>query len=201
MIISNATPLIAFARIGELALLERIVHHVTLPETVWDEVTAVTTHPGAEAIGQATWIAVHAVTSVPAELLALLDRGEAEVIALAEELKAQEVLLDERAARAIAITRGLPVIGTAGLLVRAKDRGFIPAVRPFLTRMQAEGVRYSQRFIETLFGATGRITCVMITPESSVTTAAQPHEYFDPTRLITTPTGPATPLLKICDRT
>jgi uncharacterized protein len=155
MIVSNATPLIAFARIGELALLERTVHHVTLPETVWDEVTAVTTHPGAEAIGQASWIAVHAVTSVPAELLALLDRGEAEVIALAEELKAQEVLLDERAARAIAITRGLPVIGTAGLLVRAKDRGFIPSVRPFLTRMQAEGVRYSQRFIETLLGRLG----------------------------------------------
>jgi predicted nucleic acid-binding protein len=92
---------------------------------------------------------------VPAELLALLDRGEAEVIALTEELEAQEVLLDERAARAIAITRGLPVIGTAGLLVGAKDRGFIPAVRPFLTRMQAEGVRYSQRFIETLLGRLG----------------------------------------------
>jgi uncharacterized protein len=95
MIVSNATPLIAFARIGELALLERIVHHVTLPETVWDEVTAVTTYPGAEAIGQASWIAVHAVTSVPAELLALLDRGEAEVIAFAEELKAPEVLLNQ----------------------------------------------------------------------------------------------------------
>jgi predicted nucleic acid-binding protein len=54
MIVSNATPLIAFARIGELMLLERLVHHVTLPETVWSEVTAVTTHPGAEAIGQAT---------------------------------------------------------------------------------------------------------------------------------------------------
>src|SRR4030095_17252895 len=98
MIVSNATPLIAFALIGELALLERIVHHVTLPETVWDEVTAVTTHPGAEAIGQATWITVHAVTLVPAELLALLDRGEAEVIALTEELGAQGVLLDEHVA-------------------------------------------------------------------------------------------------------
>jgi predicted nucleic acid-binding protein len=126
-----------------------------LPETVWSEVTAVTTHPGAEAISQATWIAVSAVTSVPVELLALLDRGDAEVIALAEELRAQEVLLDERAARAIAVTRGLPVIGTAGLPVRAKDRGFIPAVRPFLFRMQAEGVRYSQRFIETLLRRLG----------------------------------------------
>ena len=155
MIVSNATPLIAFARIGELNMLARIVHQVTLPQAVWSEVTAVTAHPGAEAIGQATWIEVRPVTSVPAELLALLDRGEAETIALAEELSAREVLLDERAARAIAITRGLPVIGTAGLLVRAKDRGVIPAVRPFLTRMQDEGVRYSQRFIETLLGRLG----------------------------------------------
>jgi len=45
MIVSNATPLIAFSRIGELTLLERLVHHVTVPETVWSEVTAVTTHP------------------------------------------------------------------------------------------------------------------------------------------------------------
>jgi predicted nucleic acid-binding protein len=125
MIVSNATPLIAFARIGELTFLERIVHHVTLPETVGDEVTAVTAHPGAEAISRATWIAVHAVASVPAELLALLDRGEAEVIARAEELRAQEVLLDERVVRVIAIMRGLPVIGTAGLLARAKDRGLV----------------------------------------------------------------------------
>jgi hypothetical protein len=70
MIVSNATPLIAFARIGELTLLEGIVHHVTLPETVWAEVTAVTTHPGAEAISQATWMTVRAVTLAPAELLA-----------------------------------------------------------------------------------------------------------------------------------
>jgi predicted nucleic acid-binding protein len=50
MIVSNATPLIAFARIGELTLLERIVHHVMLPETVWSEVTAVTAHPGRETL-------------------------------------------------------------------------------------------------------------------------------------------------------
>jgi predicted nucleic acid-binding protein len=53
MIVSNATPLIAFARIGELTLLEGIVHHVTLPEAVWAEVTAVTTYPGAEDVRQA----------------------------------------------------------------------------------------------------------------------------------------------------
>jgi len=155
MIVSNATPLIAFARIGELALLERIVQQLTLPQAVWKEVTEASDRPGAETIRQAPWIEVQSVSGVAADLLALLDRGEAEVIALAEELNAAEVILDERAARAIAITRGLPVIGTAGLLVRAKDRNLIPAVRPLLIRMQEAGMRYSQRFFEALLEQLG----------------------------------------------
>ena len=120
---------------------------VAVPEAVWHEVTDDPTQRGAEAIRQATWIDVYPVTTVPGELLALLDRGEAEVIALAEACAAQEVLLDERAARAIAIARGLPIIGTADLLVRAKQQGMIPAVEPVLTRMQAQSVRYSQTFV------------------------------------------------------
>lgn len=155
MMVSNATPLIAFARIGELGLLERIVEQLTLPQAVWQEVTEASERPGAETIREASWIAVRAVSSVSADLLTLLDRGEAEVIALAEELDADEVIIDERAARAIAITRGLPVIGTAGLLVRAKDRRLIAAVRPLLTRMQERGMRYSQRFFESLMEQLG----------------------------------------------
>jgi predicted nucleic acid-binding protein len=155
MRISNATPLIAFARIGELALLARLVPRVAVPEAVWHEVTDDPTQRGAEAIRQATWIDVYPVTTVPGELLALLDRGEAEVIALAEACAAQEVLLDERAARAIAIARGLHIIGTAGLLVRAKQQGMIPAVEPVLTRMQAQGVRYSQTFVAALLQQLG----------------------------------------------
>lgn len=77
------------------------------------------------------------------------------MIALAEELDADEVIIDERAARATAITRGLPVIGTAGLLVRAKDRRLIASVRPLLTCMQEAGMRYSQRFFESLMEQLG----------------------------------------------
>ncbi len=155
MIVSNATPLIAFARIGELPLLERIIEQLTVPQAVWQEVTDASDRPGAETIRQAPWIGVQAVSGVSADLLALHDRGEAEVIALAEEVGADEVIIDERAARAIAITRGLSVIGTAGLFVRAKDRHLIPAVRPLLTRMQEAGMRYSQRFFESLLDQLG----------------------------------------------
>jgi predicted nucleic acid-binding protein len=88
--------------------------------------------------------------AIPPELLVLLDRGEAEVIALAETVTATEVVLDERAARAVATARGLQIIGTTGLLVRAKHQHLIPAVRPYLERMQSQGVRYSQRFVQEI---------------------------------------------------
>jgi predicted nucleic acid-binding protein len=102
MIVSNATPLLAFARIDALELLEHIVRHILILETVWHEVTRDLWRPGAEAIRHASWVEVHPVATMPPEILPLLDRGEAEVIALAEAIGATEVVLDERAARAVA---------------------------------------------------------------------------------------------------
>jgi predicted nucleic acid-binding protein len=150
MIVSNSTPLIAFARIEELELLRSIVHHVLVPEAVLQEITESGNRPGATEIRSASWVEVRAVRIIPPELLSLLDRGEAEAIALAEEVSADELLLDERAARAVAIARGLKIIGSAGLLVRAKQHGMITTVRPFLERMQMHGIRYSRQFVERL---------------------------------------------------
>lgn len=117
MVVSNSTPLIAFARIGELELLRRIVGHVVAPAAVWDEITGATNRAGADEVQRAAWIEVRRPTSVGGDFAALLDQGEAQTIALAEELGASEVLLDERAARALASARGLKLIGSAGLLV------------------------------------------------------------------------------------
>jgi len=155
MIVSNSTPLIAFARIGELELLHHLVQHVLVPEAVWREVTEAGDRPGTAEIRSAPWVEVRAVATVPPELLHLLDRGEAEAIALAEEITAEELLLDERAARAVAVARGVKIMGSAGLLIRAKQRSLITVVRPFLERMQAQGIRYSQRFVEELFRQLG----------------------------------------------
>ena len=136
MIVSKSTPLIAFARIGELDLLRQIVRHMLLPEAVWREVTDSGDRPGVTEVCDASWIEVRTVKAIPPEIASLLDRGEAEVIALAEEVAADEVLLDERAARAVATARGLQIIGTAGLLGRARQQDMITVVRPFLGRMQ-----------------------------------------------------------------
>ncbi|MDA0838258.1 MAG: DUF3368 domain-containing protein [Planctomycetota bacterium] len=67
-----------------------------------------------------------------------LDAGEAEALALAEEIKASAVLIDEAAGRASAVQNGLPVIGTLGILLRAKERGLIDAIRPLLDSLQKD---------------------------------------------------------------
>jgi predicted nucleic acid-binding protein len=71
-------------------------------------------------------------------LLKELDPGEAEALALAEELRADAVLIDERTGRTIASRLGLTAIGTLGIVLRAKQKGLIPAVSPLLNRLQAE---------------------------------------------------------------
>ena len=55
----------------------------------------------------------------------------------------------------MATARGLKIIGTAGLLVRAKQRDMIRAVRPWLERMRNQGMRNSQRFVEELLRQLG----------------------------------------------
>ena len=76
MIVSNATPLLAFARINELRLLEQLVQHLLIPEAVWHEVTDDPSRPGAEAIRLAAWVEVRPVAAIPPELLVVLDRFE-----------------------------------------------------------------------------------------------------------------------------
>jgi hypothetical protein len=59
------------------------------------------------------------------ELLSTLGPGEAEALALAVEVHAEAILIDEAAGRAIARERGLLPIGVLGILLRARQRRLI----------------------------------------------------------------------------
>jgi predicted nucleic acid-binding protein len=74
------------------------------------------------------------VTALQAEL----DEGEAEAIALAIQLKAHLLLLDERRGRAVASRLGLRFIGLLGVLVEAKQKGYISRVKPLLDHLIAK---------------------------------------------------------------
>ncbi len=72
------------------------------------------------------------------------------MIALALEQHAHLVLLDELTGRKVAESLQLSVLGSVGILIRAKQMNLIPAVRPLLEKMVRRGVRYSQRFITSI---------------------------------------------------
>jgi predicted nucleic acid-binding protein len=74
-----------------------------------------------------------------------LDAGELAVLSLALENPGAIVVLDDRAARAEAIRRNIPLLGTAGILLRAKEQSRIAAVRPTLDAVRQEGLYLTDR--------------------------------------------------------
>lgn len=152
-IISNATPLIAFARIGQLSLLKRVVRQLIIPQAVAEEVANYASKTAGQIdLFQESWIQVERLASDERMrlLLPTLDRGEAEVIALALEKRARLVLIDELTGRKVAESLELKVTGSVGLLIKAKDLGEVTAVRPLLEAMHEAGIYFSQRFIASV---------------------------------------------------
>jgi len=129
-VVVNATPVIALALINQLDLLRRLYGEALIPPAVRAEVLAGGPgSPGFVELQRAEWIRVTDLQDPRrADLLSDLDRGEAEVIALAQELNATLVIVDERLARRHVRRLGLKLTGTLGVLLKAKERGLIPVV-------------------------------------------------------------------------
>jgi predicted nucleic acid-binding protein len=85
----------------------------------------------------------------------VLDAGEAEVIMLAAERKADLVLIDEALGRKFAKQANLKVTGTIGVLVKAKELGLLEKVVPLLEEMQQKGIWISKSLKEKITALVG----------------------------------------------
>ncbi|MCV6613419.1 MAG: DUF3368 domain-containing protein, partial [Cellvibrionaceae bacterium] len=84
----------------------------------------------------------------------VLDLGEAEAIALAEQLGAI-VLIDERRGRSVAKQRNIPITGTAAILIKAKQAGEVAQVKPLLDTLDKVGYRLSPALINEVLKIIG----------------------------------------------
>jgi predicted nucleic acid-binding protein len=160
VIICDAGPLIALGSIGELRLLQELFADVVVPELVATEIQA--GHgslPGASAFRAASWLRIASPAGSPDPLLSLmLDAGERSVIDLARQTPGATVLMDESRGREVARNVfGLPVVGTGRVLTQAKKLGLIPAVRPLVDRIMANGYWLSDRVIADILRLAGEI--------------------------------------------
>lgn len=149
----NSTPLITLSITGHLPLLNTLFDQVFVPVSVYQEVVLQGKgRPGAEVVAQADWLTVQdpeRPTSLLAELLQI-DRGEQDVIMLAQAIKADWVLIDEKLARRLASRLGLQVKGTLGVLLIAYRVGLISkeAAMGAVQEVAGSSVRLHPRLLE-----------------------------------------------------
>jgi predicted nucleic acid-binding protein len=130
----DSTCLIGLDQIGHLDILPRLFEPVQAPPEVERE-SGFTPE----------WLRIESPSNpdLVSALKVMVDDGEAEAIALASERK-WRIVLDDRRARDLALRMGLKVIGTVGILVRAKRAGFLPWVTPLLNELTERGFRLSE---------------------------------------------------------
>lgn len=138
-VVSNASPLIGLARIGELELLQQLYGELVIPEAVAREVVLEGAGlPAADQVRKAAWIKTQTISN--SQLVRVLHEnlgaGEAEAIALALETEAELLLLDEHRGRQTALHLDLPYIGLVGILIEAKSKGYIDLVKGYLNSLR-----------------------------------------------------------------
>jgi predicted nucleic acid-binding protein len=151
--IVDASPLIALAHANALHLLEEPPARLVVPEAVAAEIMAGPDDPARRAVVSG-WGSRQAAT-VPEKVAEWgLGQGESAVLAVALELRGTAVL-DDRNARRCARVLGVPVIGTFGVIGRAKKHGLIPAARPVIQAVVDAGLYYSDDAIRSLLAQVG----------------------------------------------
>jgi predicted nucleic acid-binding protein len=148
IVVSNTSPLSNLAAIGRLELLQQIYGRILIPPAVYQEIIdSGETDPATLAIQTLDWIECKSITnqSLLQKLQINLDPGEAEAITLAVEVKAERLIIDERRGRNEAIQLGLQITGLLGILIAAKQQGFISLVQPILDDLRENGFWINER--------------------------------------------------------
>ncbi len=160
VVIADAGPLIALAKIDQLGLLSALFGGVTITSVVANEVLADGLFPEMTVLKAAVnqdWVSIQQVTDDwQVECrdwmnLYQIDLGEASSLTYASRCKTAGdqtlIVLDDARGRAAAEHADIALIGTVGLLVLAKNRGLVPAVKPLLLHMHSHGYFLSERLI------------------------------------------------------
>lgn len=157
-VISNTTPLIALSGINLLSLLQDLYTEVWIPREVESEFLAIDETIHREMLNNSPWIKTVDLTNLDnAPIYTDLDPGEAGVFALASEHDVQLVILDDQKARREAENIGLPVTGTVGVLLEAKEKGLINTIKPLLLALRENGLYLSNSVIVDALREAGEI--------------------------------------------
>jgi len=146
-VISDTSCLILYDKLGMLELLQRTFSSLIVTEQVAAEY-------GEE---MPNWIEIIKIKNQGGylELRKLLGKGEASSIILAEELTGSLLIIDEKRGRKIAKEKKLDIIGSLGILLKAKEKGEINSIREMITTIEKTDFRISKTIKQQLIKLSG----------------------------------------------
>ena len=156
LIVSDTSPIIALSVCNKLDLLDKLFNKVYIPQAVFNEL-AVPDKPKTHDIIEWAKSKIIPVKNynVTTALSMNLDLGEAEALVLYWEVAADFLLIDEKKGRIIAHRNGIKTVGTIGILLLSKQKGFITSVKPLLDLLIQNGFHLSDIFYKQILERTG----------------------------------------------
>ncbi len=156
IVVADTSPFINLAAVGRLHLLNKLYGSISIPRGVHQEITGKGSgQAGSKEAETLKWIEVKTVSDqkLVKALSRELDKGESEAIVLAIELSADLLLMDERRGRVVARDFDLRYSGLLGVLIEAKQKGYIKTVKPLLDDLRTvAGFWISQPLYEYILG-------------------------------------------------
>jgi predicted nucleic acid-binding protein len=146
-IVADSSALVALAAGDALSFLPVLFQEVRVPPAVFFE-CVVSGKAEAEKLGiylrsQVAEVDLHRFVIA----VAGLGKGELEAMALYKQLQADLLLVDDHRARKVARLNGIAVVGSLGILLRAKEAGLLPELKPLVRAIQAAGIHYSDELV------------------------------------------------------
>lgn len=137
IVVSDASPIIALFWLDRLQLFPALFGQVYATPVVYQEILTQPFTIDPRPLSHLPWLTIQPIQNQLAATLLQdqLDPGESEAIVLAHELSVALLLMDERRGRRQAIQGGLTVMGTLGILLRARQLGLVTEIRPLLDQL------------------------------------------------------------------
>jgi predicted nucleic acid-binding protein len=150
-VVTNTTPLIALSYTGQLDLLKKLYGEIIIPDAVYRELSVKKESVCKKAVDKSLdWIHVEKIKNQMAKNMykTQLHEGEVEVMILSQEINADVVIIDDANAKKHAKYLGLPVTGTLGVLIKAKQEGYLDELKPVLQIMVDNNIYISKKLVD-----------------------------------------------------
>lgn len=156
IVVVNSTPMISLGSIAQLQIFRKLYGEIKIPQAVFREVMSKDDFAFQQLLDNLSWIKVEKCPDFDCNSFSKkLHDGEVEAIVLAQTINADVIVLDDNDARKTAKKLGLNLMGTIGILLRAKHFGFLDAVKPVIDTIRKNNFYLSDKILDTALKIAG----------------------------------------------